>query len=404
MLPELRRAFNESFTEERYEALLRDLEAGCGAPIAFRVAETPLFLDQEITGELQKAAWEILETVTSEAYLRHTGRAVPAGLAVPGEDAKPVFLQIDFALAREGERIVPRLIELQAFPSLYGFQWQLDRSFRKIFEVPAGVSPYFSGLDERTYVDCLREVIVGDCDPAEAILLEVDPEHQKTLCDFTVTERLLGITTVDPRDVREQDGRLVRGNGIPVRRIYNRVIFDELQRKGLTFDHLFRRDVRDLGAEWVGHPNWYLKISKFSLPFLHTPYAPEAHFVSELPEIPADLENWVLKPLFSFAGLGVELGPAPERLREIENPEDWLLQRKIEYAPVVETLDVPAKAEIRMMFAWHDGRPRLINNLVRLSKGKMMGVDFNKNKTWVGGTLAYHPVSPAGATEWRQPE
>ncbi|MEA2559734.1 MAG: hypothetical protein QOH06_1238 [Acidobacteriota bacterium] len=391
MVPELRRAYNEAFTEERYLGLLRDLDAGCGCHVAFRISETPLFLSEEITSELQKAAWEIFDTVTSDDYLSHTGRAVPAELAVPGEDAQPVFLQIDFALALDEGRIVPRLIELQAFPSLYGFQWLLDRSFRANFDIPPGLSPYFSGLDETTYVDCLREVIVGDCDPAEVILLEVDPEQQKTRCDFQATERLLGIRTVCPRDVRESGGRLVYDNGIPIRRIYNRVIFDELQRKGLTFDHLFRRDVRDLGAEWVGHPNWYLRISKFALPFLHTPYAPEAHFVSELPEIPADLENWVLKPLFSFAGLGVELGPSPERLRAIDNPEDWLLQRRIEYAPVVETLDVPAKAEVRMMFAWKDGRPRLINNLVRMSKGKMMGVDFNKNKTWVGGTLGYHP-------------
>src|SRR5215210_7082882 len=399
MVPELRRAYNESFTEERYLGLIHDLHSEVGFPIDFRICETPLFLSEELSRELQQAAWEILGTVTSEEYLRHSDRAVPAGLSVPGEEPEPVFMQIDFALARPDEdnnqgRVAPRLIELQAFPSLYGFQWLLDRSFRGRFDIPAHVSPYFSGLDESTYVDCLREVVVGNCDPEQVILLEVDPEHQKTRCDFVATERLLGISTVCPRDVRERDGRLVYekdGREVPVRRIYNRVIFDELQRKGLTFDHLFRRDVRDLGAEWVGHPNWYLRISKYSLPFLHTPYAPEAHFLSELPEIPADLENWVLKPLFSFAGLGVELGPTPERLRSIEDPEDWLLQRKIEYAPAVETPDVPAKAEVRMMFVWKDGRPRLVNNLVRMSKGKMMGVDFNKNKTWVGGTLAYHP-------------
>lgn len=396
MIPELRRAYNRAFAEERYLGMLRDLEAEIGFPIDFRISETPLFLTEEVAGELERAAWEILGTVTSEDYLRQADRAVPPGLAVPGEDAHPVFLQIDFALARD-ERgvVVPRLIELQGFPSLYGFQWLLDRGFRGRFEIPSGVTPYFSGLDERTYPGCLREVIVGDCDPEQVILLEIDPEHQKTRCDFAVTESLLGIATICPREVREQDGQLIYerdGRDVPIRRIYNRVIFDELERKGLRFDHLFGREIRDLGAEWVGHPNWYLKISKYSLPFLRTPYAPEAHFLSDLPEVPADLESWVLKPLYSFAGLGVELGPSPERLRSIANAGDYLLQRKVEYAPVVETPDGPAKAEVRMMFAWKDGRPLLINNLVRMSKGKMMGVDFNKDKTWIGASLAYHPV------------
>lgn len=397
MVPEIRRAYNAAFTQERYLGMLRDLEAEVGFPIDFRVSETPLFLTEAVTGELRRAAWEILDTVSSEGYLRQAERAVPPGLAVPGEDSHPVFFQVDFALALdESGAVVPRLIELQGFPSLYGFQWLLDRGFRRRFDIPSAVTPYFGGLDEHTYPERLREVIVGDCDPEQVILLEVDPEQQKTRCDFAVTERLLGIATICPREVREKDGRLIYerdGREVPIRRIYNRVIFDELERKGLTFDHLFQRDIRELGAEWVGHPNWYLRISKFALPFLRTPYAPEAHFLSDLPELPTDLENWVLKPLYSFAGLGVELGPTAERLRSIANPADYLLQRKVEYAPVVETPDGPAKAEVRMMFVWKKGgRPELINNLVRMSKGKMMGVDFNKDKTWIGASLAYHPV------------
>jgi hypothetical protein len=392
---ELRRAYNEAFTQERYLGLVRDLEAEVGFPIDFRICETPLFLTDQLARELQRAAWEILETVTADEYLRQTGPAVPPDLAVPGEDERPVFLQIDFALAwDERGEVAPRLIELQAFPSLYGFQWLLDRAFRGRFDIPREVSPYFAGLDETTYGDSLRDVIVGDCDPEQVILLEVDPEHQKTRCDFVSTEKLLGIATVCPRDVRERDGRLVYekdGRELPIRRIYNRVIFDELQRKGLAFDHLFRREIRDLGAEWVGHPNWYLRISKFSLPFLRTPYSPEAFFLSDLRELPPDLDDWVLKPLFSFAGLGVELGPSAERLRAIPNPADYLLQRKVEYAGIVETPDAPAKAEVRMMFVWKDGRPCLINNLVRMSKGAMMGVDFNKDKTWIGASLGYHP-------------
>lgn len=394
MIPELRRAFNGAFTEDLYRGMLRDLEDEVGFPIEFRISETPLFLPAELDAELRRAAGEIVDTVISEDYLRHTDRALPPGLAVPGESPNPVFLQVDFALARdESGAVVPRLIELQGFPSLYGFQWLLDRGFRRWFDIPKDLTPYFGGLDELTYVQCLQEVVVGDCDPEEVVLLEVEPERQKTRCDFEVMDRILGIRTVDPRQVWEREGQLwyeKGGREVPVRRIYNRVIFDELQRKGLTFDHLFGRDIRDLKAEWIGHPNWYFRISKFSLPYLKPPYAPETFFLSEVPELPKDLDDWVLKPLYSFAGLGVELGPSAERLKSIADPANYLLQRKVEYAPVVETPDGGAKAEVRMMFVWQDGRPRLINNLVRMSKGAMMGVDFNKKKTWVGASLAYH--------------
>jgi hypothetical protein len=393
MTPEIRRAYNAAFTEERYLGLVRFLEGSAGFPIDFRISETPLFLSAELTREIEAAAWEIFGQVTSEEYLRQAERAVPPELAVPGDEGHPVFLQIDFALAAdESGRIVPQLIELQGFPSLYGFQWLLDRGFRESFPIPAGLSPYFDGLDEVTYPQRLSEVIVDGCDPENVVLLEIEPEKQKTRVDFAVTERLLGIPTVGASEVIERGGRLFyRKNGreVPIRRIYNRVIFDEMLRKGLRLDHLFRRELVD--AEWVGHPNWYLKISKYSLPFLRSRYAPPAYFLDQLTEYPPDLERWVLKPLYSFAGLGVELAPTAERLRSIANPADYLLQRRVDYAPVVETPDGPAKAEIRMMFAWKD-EPRLINNLVRMSKGAMMGVDFNKDKTWIGASLAYHPV------------
>jgi hypothetical protein len=339
-----------------------------------------------------EASHEVLAAVTSEEYLKQAGRAVPPELAVPGDEGHTVFFQVDFALVRgEDGALTPRLIELQGFPSLYGFQWLLEKEFRSHFPaIPDDWSPYFSGLTPETYPDVLRDVIVGDRDPENVILLEIEPEKQKTLIDFTVTERLAGIRTVCATEVTERGGRLFYKNGgreIPIERIYNRVIFDEVERKGLDLSHIFRREV---DVEWVGHPNWYLKISKFSLPFIKSRYCPPTYFVSDLQELPGDLENYVLKPLFSFAGLGVEMGPSPERLRSLEHPENFILQKKVEYAPAFETPEEPAKAEVRMMFVWKD-RPRLVNNLVRMSKGKMMGVDFNKEKTWVGASLAYHP-------------
>jgi hypothetical protein len=230
---------------------------------------------------------------------------------------------------------------------------------------------------------------VNGCDPEQVVLLEIEPEAQKTRPDFAATERLLGVRSVDVRAVGERGGRLSYrhdGREVPIRRLYNRVIFDELVRRGLPREPLF---TEPLDVTWVGHPNWYFKISKFSLPFLTGPHCPPAHFVSELEQVPEDLGSYVLKPLFSFAGLGVEIDVTPERLRALERPDEWILQRKVAYAPAIETPDGPAKAEIRMMFLWTD-RPRLVNNLVRMSKGAMMGVDFNKEKTWVGSSVAYH--------------
>jgi hypothetical protein len=399
MVPELRRAFNAAFTDDKHRRLLAGLERAAGFPVDFRVSETPVFLDSAVARRLSDAAHEVLAAVTAPEYLAASRRAVPPELSVPGPLGEPVFLQIDFALVRgSGGDLVPQLIELQAFPSLYGFQWLLDREVRRAFPgaVPEGWGTYFGGLDAAGYVERLRRVILGGEDPETVVLLEIDPGHQKTRVDFAATGHLLGIAAVDPREVRERGGRLVyqkNGREVPIRRLYNRVILDEVTRRGFHLEHLFRRDLAELGAVWVAHPDWFFRISKFSLPFVNSRYAPPAHFVSDLASFPKDLENYVLKPLYSFAGLGVELGPTAERLRALARPEEFILQRRVDYAPFVETPDVPAKAEVRMMFLWDEaeGKPALVNNLVRMSKGAMMGVDFNKDKTWIGASLAYHP-------------
>src|SRR5437588_4946965 len=379
MIPELRQAYNAAFTEARYRAVQGWLEAEAGVHVPFRIGETPVFLPPALTDELERAAHEILAAVRSPEYLRAAERAVPAGYRVPGEDPQPAFLLVDLALAVEDGRVVPRLIELQGFPSLYAFQWLLDRAYRRHFAIPAELTPYFGGYDEASYVEALRESIVGDADPRTVVLLEIEPERQKTRVDFVMTEKLLGITTVGLDEVvvrgrqafyRARGDRGASGGAsgpggaagggpeIPIRRIYNRVIFDELARRGLELPPLFRDD---LDLMWVGHPNWFWKISKFSLPFIRSRYAPPCHFLSELRELPGDLDSYVLKPLFSFAGLGVEIGVTAERLRAISRPEDYILQWRIEYAPAVATPDVPAKVEVRMMFVWRDGQPVLIN-------------------------------------------
>src|SRR5436305_8030371 len=305
MVPEIRRAYNAHFTEQRYQEMIRDLERDAGCPVDFRVSETPIFLSEKRPRQVADAGNEVLVAVTTEEYLRQAGRAVPPHLNVPGDEGHTVFLQVDFAIVRgEDGELEPQLIELQGFPSLYGFQWQVEREYRSHFPaIPDGWLPYFGGLTSETYPDVLREAIVADADPETVVLLENDAEHQKTRIDFHVTRRLLVIPIVDAREVIERNGRLFYprdGREVPIHRIYNRVIFDEVERKGLDLSHIFHRDLVDV--TWVGHPNWYLKLSKFSLPFIKSRYCPPTWFVSDLGELPEDLESYVLKPLSSFAG------------------------------------------------------------------------------------------------------
>jgi hypothetical protein len=198
MIPELRQAFNAAWSEQRYRSLLGWLEAEAGLAIPFHIAETPVFLPAALTAELERAAHQVVEAVRSPEYLRQAARAVPPEYQVPGEDEHPRFLQVDLAVSTAGGEPRPRLIELQGFPSLYAFQWLLHRGYRRHFSLPAGMTPYFAGLDDGAYVECLRRTIVGDADPRTVVLLEVEPEQQKTRVDFVMTEKLLGVPTIAP--------------------------------------------------------------------------------------------------------------------------------------------------------------------------------------------------------------
>jgi len=390
MIPELRKKFNSEFTLQKYDTFLNELNSSFEYPADFRVAETPIFLPADLKDELINACSDILEQIQNDEFKKRSENAIPKDLVVPNESAHPEFLQIDFAICenRDGS-YMPKLIELQGFPTVYGYQYFLAQLIKKHFNIDEDYTPYFSSLDEQGYVSELRNVIVGESDPENVILLEIQPEEQKTKIDFSVTENLLGITTVCISDV-VQEGRnlFYKNNGktIPIEKIYNRVIFDDLKRNDIDFNFNFKDE---LNIKWISHPNWFFKISKYSLPLLKGKYVPECYFLNELSGLSDDLNNYVLKPLFSFAGHGVEVDPDKNIIDAIEDPENYILQKKIEYAPVIKTPDENSKVEIRMMFLW-DEKPLLVNNLVRMSKGKMMGVDFNRNKTWVGSTLAFH--------------
>jgi len=393
MDPELRARFNADFTPDKYAMLLRCVNETERWPADFRVSETPIFLTDAFTAEVTNAATTIMDRVRTPEFTHHAANAIPAGLEVPRETAHPNFLTIDFGVCEIDGRLTPRLIELQAFPSLYAFQLFFLGCLRKAYPaILRNWTSSFGGLKDEAYLELLRSVIVGDSNPENVILLEIEPEKQKTRIDFACTETLLGVRPICLTKIRKRGNQLFYdrdGREVRIERIYNRVIFDELMRRPDLNPPFRFQD--ELDVKWVGHPNWYFRISKHSLPFLKTEHTAPAFFADEFPE--GDLlDDYVLKPLYSFAGLGVDMEPTLEKLRTLEKPHGWILQKKVTYAGFVPTIDGrKSKAEIRMMFIWPDGRePVLVNNLVRMSQGKMMGVDFNKEKTWVGSNIALH--------------
>lgn len=393
MIKSLRKQFNENFTKEKYEAYMAGLENLHPGALDFRNAETPVFVPRAFKEKMLKACENIIDVIVDPKFMAMTNRGIPANVHVPGENSHAQFIVFDFGICEnEQGELEPQLIEMQGFPTLFAFQAFHSEMTAQYANLPPGYSAYLNGYDKDRYIADLKDIIVGGMDPENVILLEIFPEQQKTRIDFYCTEKLLGIKTVClTKLIAEGRNLYYENNGarVPVKRIYNRLIFDDLQKQeglGNVVDLTKEYDV-----EWVPHPNWFYRISKFTLPFIHDPYVPPTYFLNELKQMPADLENYVLKPLFSFAGMGVIIDVTPEDIEAVKDPENWILQRKVKYADVIETPDDPAKAEIRLFFFWKDGweRPIAVHNLARLSKGKMIGTRYNKNKEWVGGNVAF---------------
>jgi hypothetical protein len=379
MIPSLRQEFNHRFTQAKYREFLATIAERSGAEVQFRLSETPCFFPGSLVSAMQEAGEELAgQLVLNDDYLDAARQQIPKGFMAPRENDKPLFLQVDFGLIRDDNgTIQPRLVEIQAFPSLYAFQPVFEDTYRDVYKIDV------SGNHSEALV---KQAILGDCAPENVILLEVDPLHQKTLPDFLLTEKLTGVRTVDIRDVKRR-GRKLYANGIPVDRIYNRAIADELIRRNIRAE--FRFD-DDLDVQWAGHPNWFFLISKFSLPYLRHETVPECWFLSDLDVLPDDLDNYVLKPLYSFAGLGVKVGPTREDMDAVpkEQRSQYLLQRRMRFDPVIETPFGPTQAEVRVMYIWLD-KLKPVSLIVRMGRGKMMGVDHNKDMEWVGASAGF---------------
>jgi hypothetical protein len=402
VLPELRQAFNRDYQSGRYQALLDDCSRQARAPLEFRVAETPCFFPRSLMQQIIDAGAELThQLLGSAAFLKASADAVPERFRVPHCPAHPHFMTADFGLVREGDgSLAPRLVELQAFPSIFGLQAVLSASYAQHFQLPETLEYFLDNHDDASYWSLLRRVIVGNHVPENVVLLEIEPETQKTLPDFHVHEDRLGIRTVDIAKLKREGRRLFYRDGardLPIERIYNRAIVDELERKGVTLPFDYRDD---LDVEWAGHPNWYFRISKFAIPWLQHPAVPAAVFLDDWYDgkgrdmLPEDREQWVFKPLYSFAGKGVQFAPTAAELASIPQDQrhNFLLQQRVKFEPVIDTPHGLTQAEVRIMYVWPDGESlQPVISLIRMGRGKMMGVDHNRNQEWVGASAGFFP-------------
>ena len=395
MIAKYRKQFNEEFSAEKYEHILEGFKEQTGTAPLFRVSESPIFLTTEFVDKLHTACEDIITQVIDMSP-EELDAAIPDNCRVPNDTLKPHFFTIDFGICRSASgEIVPQLIELQAFPTLYAFQKELQIAFTKEY-------PFLKALQSpkstEQYYQELKDLIVGDEDLENVILMEIYPDEQKTNIDFYLTSQKLGINVVCLTKVKKEGRKLYYekdGRKIEIKRIYNRVIFDEIDKMpDLKTEFDFREDV---DVKWITHPNWFFKISKFILPKLDHQYVPKSYFLNDFPTTES-LENFVLKPLFSFAGSGVNLTPTLSDIEKIEDRENYILQRKVEYAPLFEDINGEfSKAEIRLLYIWKEDedRPQLMEHLVRMTKAAMVNVDFNKKDAiWIGGSTAFTEHNP----------
>jgi len=391
MISNWREKFNAEFTQEKYEAFLKDISSDFDYLPTFRIAETPFFIPRDLQDQLIEASNEVVDFISRPDFKSLTQRAIDLNTAVPNEDAHTQFIAIDFGICTENGQLIPKLIEVQGFPSIFNFQSNLFDKLKTHYPFLEETTPFIGGISREEYQEILKKVILNGFDPSEVILLEIEPEKQNTKIDFYYCHKDFGVPFICVTKVIKEGKKLYytseSGQIIQIKRIYNRVIFDELNlRQDLDLQFSFQEE---LDVEWAGHPNWYTRISKFILPYLKGKYFIETKLLSELTEIPTDLENYVLKPLFSFSGSGVVFNVTAEDIAKVTEKDLYILQKKVHYEPVVQSPDGKVKVEVRILALWpeQDEKPTFVCNLTRLSRGEMIGVKFNKDKDWVGGTI-----------------
>jgi hypothetical protein len=398
VIPQLRASFNAAWTDAQFRGVVARLETRTGATLDFPLSETPCFLPRSLMATLASTGLTLIDQVLDNPDARAAAEGVvPERYRGAGAEASPTFAQVDFGLVRDADgSLQPKLVELQAFASLYGFQLAIAEAYRDAFGLPSSLDLYLDDLTADRYYALVADAIVGDHDPAEVVLMEIEPRRQKTWPDFVVTEQMWGVRTVDTAEVRREGRRLYYrrdGKVTQIKRIYNRVIPEELERKRIQLPFGYGDD---LEVQWAGHPAWYFRVSKFSIPWLTHPSVPETRFLDAIEQLPSDRERYLLKPLFSFAGGGIVFAPTDAQIAAIPHAErkHYILQERIAFEPVIDTPEGPTQVEIRIMYV-RDASTSLkaggsglrpVLPLLRMGRGKMMGVDHNRGLRWVGAT------------------
>ncbi|WPR70772.1 hypothetical protein SLW70_12630 [Flavobacterium sp. NG2] len=391
MISKYRKAFNSQFSEEKYQALKDDIASDFDYAPTFRIGETPFFISKELKEQLIEGCNQVIALIQDRNFKNLTNKSIELNHIVPNEDEHTNFIAIDFGICEENGEVLPKLIEVQGFPSLFNFQNNLFEKFKNHYPFLSELTPFVNDISNDDYLKTLEEVICNHHPKEHVILLEIEPEKQNTKIDFYYCKKDLGINTVCVTDIIKIGNQLFYKNEkdetVLIKRIYNRVIFDELdKRTDLKLDFNF---TDELDVEWAGHPNWFFRISKFILPYLKGKYFIETTLLSELKEIPKDLENYVLKPLFSFSGSGVIFHVTKADIENVKEKELYILQKKVNYTPIIQAIEGKVKVEVRMLCTWknEDATPTILGNLTRLSRGEMIGVKYNQDKDWVGGTI-----------------
>ena len=394
MIPLYRKQFNAEFNETKYQEYLNYINALYPNSVGFRIAETPIFLPATFKIQLLEVGDYVCSQILAADFTSKTEKSLRNTSITPNEIGLPECIVMDFAIANNDQNeIVPALIELQGFPSLFAFEVLQDEALRNSYTIPENVTPYLNGYTKEKYQRHLSTIIKGE-QGEHTVLLELYPEQQKTRIDFYCTQHYLAIPVVCITEIFKKGNSLYyqrEGIDIKIDRIYNRIVADELKKQSAEIKEKAAILYSDLDASWVTHPNHFFRISKYLLPFLKHDWIPKTEFVDQIETIPHHIENYILKPLFSFAGQGVIIDVQASDFTSMTDPANWIMQEKVTYAPCVETPDGVAKAEIRLFYFWDKPTQKYIAtlNLCRLSKGKMIGVNFNQTATWVGGSLAY---------------